>query len=120
MTKGINQGRRLLAVRQFIGVLTVLLLGVFGAPLHAQPAVAGAANFHPNRILLAPKAGKAADAENIHKQKGRKVLKRFAGMKNLEVVELAAGENVLAAVKEYNASGAVEFAEPDYVLHTSV
>ncbi len=120
MMKGKYQGRRLHAVRQFLGVLAVLLCGVLGKPAHAQAAAPVAADFHPHRILIVPKAAKGGDTAKMHKQKGRKVLKRFEGMKNLEIVELPAGEDVLTAVEEYNASGAVEFAEPDYILHASL
>ena len=113
MMKGNDQGRRLRALRQFILVCAALLLGAAGAPLRA-------AEFHPNRIVIVPKAEKAADAANLHKQKARKVLKKFPRIKNLEVIELPAGEDVQAAIDEYIESGAVEFAEPDYLLQKFV
>jgi subtilisin family serine protease len=76
--------------------------------------------FHPGRILIISKAGKADDAAKFHKQKGRRVAKKFATIKNLEVIDLAAGEDVLATAKEYLDSGLVESAEPDYLLYKSV
>src|SRR5829696_8280454 len=106
MMKGNDQGRRLRALRQFILVCAALLFGVAGVSSRA-------AEFHPNRIIIVPKPEKAADAANLHKQKGRKILKKFPRLKNLEVIELPAGEDVQAAVDEYIESGAVEFAEPD-------
>src|SRR5688572_21842716 len=104
MMKGNDHGRRLRAIRQYIFALAVLLFGATAAPSRAG-------DFHPNRIIILPKAEKAADAGKIHKQKGRKVLKKFPRFKNLEVIELPAGQNVQAAIDEYNDSGTVEFAE---------
>lgn len=109
-----DRSRALKAAREFVFVLVLLVLGSLSREARAQ-----AAAFRPGRILLVPKAAKAGDAAAMHKRKGHKVLKRYANFQNLEVVELQPGEDVAAAVKEYNASGAVEFAEPDYILKES-
>src|SRR4051812_39068367 len=78
---------------------------------------AKAADFRPDRIMVLPKADRATDNAKLHKQKGHKVKKKFANIGGLEVIQLAPGQDVLAAIKEYQQSGAVEFAEPDYLFH---
>ena len=97
--------------------IAILLLAL---KLASNAIGAGAPEFHPGRILIIPKAGKAAAAAILHRQKGRAVAKRFAEFKNLEVIELPTGQDVLATVKEYLDSGLVESAEPDYLLYKSV
>src|SRR5205823_3459182 len=76
--------------------------------------------FRPGRILVIPKAAKVGQMADLHRQKGRWVAKSFPDFKNLEVVDLPAGQDVLATVKEYLDSGLVESAEPDYLLYKSV
>ena len=73
--------------------------------------------FRGDRLLIVPKADKAADASQFHQKKGRQVTKRFSKVKNVEVVKLRPDEDVLAAAEEYKASGLVESAEPDYYFH---
>ena len=107
MTFGVSHWRKRLLV-----LIAFALFGV-GFAAEAPP------RFAPGRVLIIPKAGKAADAANLHKQKGRQVAKRFPAFKNLEIVDLPAGQDVLATVKEYLDSGLVETAEPDYLLHES-
>src|SRR4051812_12892064 len=95
-----------------------LLLAIFVAfNIGFSANAADAPRFQPGRVLIIPKAGKAAEAANLHKQKGRHVAKKFPAIKNLEVVDLPAGQDVLATVKEYLDSGLVETAEPDYFLY---
>src|SRR3954463_3185528 len=108
MTFGVSRLRKGLRV----------LLGIF-ALLGFSFAVEAASLFAPGRILIIPKPDKAADITNLHRQKGRQVAKRFQAFKNLEVVDLPAGQDVLATVKEYLDSGLVETAEPDYLLFES-
>jgi len=78
------------------------------------------APFRPNQILVAPKPNRAADTLAMHRGRGRRVLKQFPETRNVQVVELAPGEDVRAAIKEYEASGAVDYAEPDYILKISI
>jgi subtilisin family serine protease len=84
---------------------------------------ASAANrpaFRADRLLIVPKADKAADAAELHRKKGRAVAKRFSRVKGVEVVRLRPGEDVFAAAEEYKASGLVESAEPDYFVYKAV
>src|SRR4051812_37549418 len=111
MTLGVSHCRAVVRV-----LITVFALFGFSAGAKA----ANAPLFHPSRILIIPKNDKAPAAEKLHKQKGRHVAKKFPAIKNLEVIDLPAGQDVLATVKEYLDSGLVEAAEPDYLLYTSV
>lgn len=86
----------------------------------AQSVLAAAPDFVPERVLVIPKVGKSAETEKAHRAKGRRVLKKFEGVKNLQVVELRPGEDVFEAVQEYKTNGNVEAAEPDYILKASV
>jgi PKD repeat protein len=99
----------------FRHLIAILALLGFGLIAKAAPA----REFHPGRILIIPKAGKAADAEKLHKQKSRHVAKKYPAFKNLEVIDLPAGQDVLTTVKEYLDSGLVEAAEPDYLIYKS-
>src|SRR4051794_14598701 len=99
-----------MTLRFLIAILTCLS---FGLPAQAAP------EFHPSRILVIPKAGKAADTDKIHKQKSRHISKKFPAFKTLEVIDLPAGRDVLTTIKEYGDSGLVETAEPDYLVHAS-
>jgi subtilisin family serine protease len=89
---------------------------LFGIELHAADRPA----FQPGRILIIPKADKAAALADLHRKKGRSLAKHFAAFKNLQVVDLAPGQDVLATIDEYMASGLVETAEPDYLLYKDV
>src|SRR4051812_7070606 len=102
MTFGVSRLRKSLRV----------LLGIF-ALLGFSFAVEAASLFAPGRILIIPNPDKAADITNLHRQKGRQVAKRFQAFKNLEVVNLPAGEDVVAAGEEDFESGFVGTAEPD-------
>jgi len=74
--------------------------------------------FHAQRILVQPRPGLGAGAlADLHNRKRARVLHKFAAFQELQVIELPAGQNVLDAVREYQASGLVLFAEPDYVVH---
>lgn len=70
--------------------------------------------FRHDRILIVPKTDKGSDTAALHRKKGRHVTKRFPAFKNLQVVNLAPGEDVSMAVQEYMDSGLVEVAEPDF------
>jgi len=71
--------------------------------------------YHPNRILVMAREGKADDLSRFHTAEGR--VAPTTG--NLQVVQLAAGEKVEDAVNRYLASGLVSFAEPDYAVTTA-
>lgn len=99
-----------------VGIIYVLMAALTAASSAAQPA--NEPRFVPGRVLVIPKQDKRADTEKVHRAKGRRVLKKIESAR-LEVVELAPGENVADAIAEYKATGAVELAEPDYLMKAS-
>ncbi|HUS34592.1 MAG TPA: S8 family serine peptidase [Verrucomicrobiae bacterium] len=96
-------------------VFAVFILAAI-ALISSAPA-AEQASFRADRVLIVPKANKASQTAALHRKKGRHVAKRFPAFKNLEVVNLPAGQDVLATVQEYLDSGLVEVAEPDFLYH---
>jgi subtilisin family serine protease len=70
------------------------------------------------RVIVKPKQGVAAHRlKSEHAQLGAKIRREFKGLGGLQVIELPPGLSVAAAVKQYKASGLVEYAEPDYIVH---
>jgi subtilisin family serine protease len=104
-----NRARRVFAV--FILAAVAL---ISSAPAAQQPS------FRPDRILIVPKADKATQTAALHRKKGRHVSKRFPAFRNLEIVDLPAGQDVAASVQEYLDSGLVEVAEPDFLYHIAI
>jgi subtilisin family serine protease len=81
---------------------------------------AAAPAFRPDRLILLPRRSATPDGlAKRHGKSGRHVLRSYAGLGGLQVVQLAPGENVADAAAEYQASGMVEFAEPDYKLQAT-
>lgn len=73
--------------------------------------------YRSDRILVQPKARvNQAALDNLHLANQGKAIKTFAGLGQLQVVSLPAGASVKNVVSNYQASGLVEFAEPDYFV----
>ena len=84
----------------------------------ATPAASVAKPYRADRILIQPKSKTGLIAlTDFHLRHQSKVLGTFARMKNLQILEVPAGETVETLVAKYQQSGLVEFAEPDYVGH---
>lgn len=69
----------------------------------------------PDIILVKPKAG-TTELAAIHGRLGTQVRKSFQRFGNLQVVKLRPGANLEATIEEYQRSGLVEYAEPDYYI----
>ncbi len=92
-------------------VLATLVVG------RAQPAPRA---WRPDRIIIQPKAGLAAGAvERLHGRQGARIQRRFASMGDMQVISVPAGMKAEELMAQYQRSGLVEFAEPDYLLHAS-
>ena len=87
-----------------------LLLGA--AQVHAQTS-----EYVQDRILLKPSV---PSIDALHQQLGTRVLRRFPLIENIQVVQLPQGMTVPQAIAQFQNSGQVQFAEPDYVLHADV
>lgn len=58
--------------------------------------------------------------QRFHLGEGARVLRRFPQLQNAQVLQLPAGRSVEAALARYRASGLVEAAEPDYLVHAAL
>lgn len=75
--------------------------------------------YRPDRLLIKPLPGASAKLQSFQRAKshrGKNVVDEPGG---IQLVHLESGEDPLAAAEAYQASGLVEFAEPDYLLRAS-
>ena len=72
--------------------------------------------YREDRILIIPKADRAASLGRFHSQSRARVRKMFPGMGNIHVLELPAGVSALEMVNRYRQSGEVESADLDIML----
>lgn len=78
------------------------------------------ARFRTDRILVKFRNDQTPEAmAGIHSRHQTKVLRRFKSLGNVDVVALPDGANVQDLIRKYEASGLVEFAEPDYLLRAA-
>jgi len=102
---------------QFIifNFLGVLLLPLESAGLGAavpQP------EYRTDQILIQPKAGVARTAlAAFHGASGTQVAHAFTSVGGVQVITVPAGKTVADLIAQYQASGLVKFAEPDYLVH---
>ncbi len=77
------------------------------------------AKFHPDRIIVKTKPGVSdANLERLNRSNGASVEKRIPRTR-LSVIGLPDGLPVETAINRYEASPAVEYAEPDFILKPS-
>ena len=92
-------------------------LAASAAPQHRVPV-------HPHRgdhILLRPKPGIGPDAlARFHTSQRNRVVREFKHLDGLEVVSVPAGKSVEEALEQYQLSGLVEYAEPDYLVQAAL
>src|ERR1039458_5017492 len=85
----------------------------FTTSASAQPAQSA---YRADRILIMPKAGiNQATLDNFHLARKGEVLRTFEGIGRLQVIRVPAGQTVSGLIAQYQKSGLVEFAEPDYI-----
>ncbi len=89
-------------------VLGALFLAVSGRAAEDAPA------FRGDRILVKFHADGAARLGAL--SRGARVHRACAGLDNLVVLDLRPGDSPLEAIKRLEASGLVEYAEPDYIV----
>jgi subtilisin family serine protease len=104
----------------------VLMAAAVAAAIVVSPAPsAGAQSVPPayraDRILIMPKAGINRTAlNNFHLARKGEVLRTFDGIGHLQVLRVPQGETVPGLIAQYQKSGLVEFAEPDYLVQADV
>jgi subtilisin family serine protease len=102
----------------FLVATMVLLLGQVSLLARATEV---AFRYRPDRILVKPKPGGGLTAlASLHAGQGTFVLRSFADLDNLQVIQLAPAMTVEEAITRYYQSGQVEFAEPDYWIHAAL
>ena len=103
------------AVGYFVRIVSLCLpLLLAGQGALAADSLAGACRM--DQILIKPKAGiSAAVLNTFHAKVGAKARHTFATLGGSQVIAVPAGETVAGLVAKYQASGLVEFAEPDYI-----
>ena len=92
------------------GIAILLLLFVPAAALLAQPAPRlGRLNdgtaYREDRILIIPKAGRAAALDRFHGQSGTRIRRAFPNQANIHVLELPPGVSAQDMVNRYRQSG---------------
>jgi subtilisin family serine protease len=88
------------------------------ASANAQPAQPA---YRADRILIKPKAGVNWTAlNNFHLARKGEVLRTFDGIGHLQILSVPEGETVPGLIAQYQKSGLVEFAEPDYEIHAAL
>jgi len=74
--------------------------------------------YREDRILIKPKAGINQSAlDNFHLARKGEVLRTFDGIGHLQILRVPKGETVPGLIAQYQKSGLVEFAEPDYLVY---
>jgi subtilisin family serine protease len=75
----------------------------------------GAGGFAPDRILVKPKP--AMDLSALNLTLGSQVLRAFPAFGNLLVVKVPPAMTAATLIASYQASGLVQYAEPDFIVH---
>jgi subtilisin family serine protease len=104
------------------GLLT--LAGIVASMFIWLTASANAQSTQPayraDRILIKLKAGiNLAALNNFHRARKGEVLRTFDGIGHLQILRVPKGETVTNLIAQYQKSGLVEFAEPDYEIHAT-
>lgn len=103
-------------MQKLIKALACIFLsaGLLG-PLPARAA--DAVDYRPDQILIQPKTGVSDTAlAAFHTAHGTRMVRKFSALRGLQVVTVPPVTTVPGLVAEYQRSGLVEFAEPDYLV----
>lgn len=74
-------------------------------------------NFRGDRLLVKPRLGATAGVLGaLHSATGSQVMQRFPDLGNLQILRLAPGADLDQVLAAYQQSGAVEYAERDYIV----
>lgn len=104
------------------GLVVALLSAISTLQADSVPLISESrpAGIHASRVLLKPKASMKLSVgpqlRRMHARNGARLMKNFADIGGLQVLELPRGVSIRDAIESYRASGLVEYAEPDYDL----
>src|SRR5687768_8696264 len=102
---------------QLVGLLFLNITFLLAAspPASAQVILPAEVAFRQDRILVKPKAG--VDLADLHAILDIQVLRAYPAIGDLQVLQLPADNTAAAMIAVYQASGLVDYAEPDLVVH---
>jgi subtilisin family serine protease len=80
---------------------------------------AGAAAFREDRFFIQPSAASPTALQDLHRKLGTTVLREFKSSGDLILLSVPSNHTVASLVAQYQASGLVRFAEPDYIVHAA-
>lgn len=112
-------------LRAFLPLFLIgMAITLIGAPSQPPPGLSKKAirePHHRDRLLVKFKDEiTAADREVAHGRAGTTLLKRFEHLRNIEVRRISPGKSVEQTISDYDATGLVEYAEPDYQFRASL
>jgi subtilisin family serine protease len=116
--KDVDGGRQRSGLR---GIL-VLLPALFSLmPIHVCAAPAAGDRVAPqaeDRLLIKPRIGvNRAELARFQSVNRCEIVRHFPGLGDLQVLRVSRGQAIRDLVRRYQASGLVEYAEPDYGIH---
>jgi len=86
------------------------------APLTAREQAQG---YRDGVVLAKPRPEALAAIDGVERNEGLRPRAEFARFGHVRVLELAAGDDVMAAVRRLKATGRYEYVEPDYIRHAT-
>jgi subtilisin family serine protease len=98
----------------------LIKLGLICVWLSCHPVIFGAVTiaYRPDQILIQPKIGVShAMLSAFHTAQGARMLREFPAVGGSQVITVPAGETVPGLIAQYQRSGLVNFAEPDYLVY---
>jgi subtilisin family serine protease len=116
----LTRRRRSVPRLRVAAVLVPILLALAATAVPAQTisrstAASISSAYREDQILVQPKPGADPEAmAGLHATQRGRVLQTFQRLGNLQVVAVPAGETVPGLIANYQQSGLIEFAEPDY------
>jgi subtilisin family serine protease len=75
------------------------------------------AAFRQDRVIVKFKERMAAASSELQSEAGTKTFRTFAFQPRLEVDVITGGQSVAEVIQKYKSNSAVEYAEPDYIVH---
>jgi subtilisin family serine protease len=115
-----SAGKKLLHAATLISAAVCLLLPLIASaqdPVIVRPPDGPA--YREGRILVIPKAGRAAALGRFHNQTGARLRKVFPRLANIQVLELPQGLSARDAIARYRQSGHAAVADLDYWIEAS-
>lgn len=107
------RARNIFQETRLIVFVFIFAPGLWAQNLIGNASVAPAPVYREDRILVMPKQTTALTA--LNSQLPGEVVTRFQGLRGLQSVRVPSDETVATLLAKYQASGLVEYAEPDFV-----